>query len=80
MALLGLVGMTATYEGDQFENVTRLYDCGAVPLIAKKVDVEEASLDVASLELVNNLAFSGNTAVIQVSCMSLGIHLSFCYI
>ena len=58
--------MTATYDGDQFENVDRLMDCGVLPQIVEMIGSPESSVNATALLLASNLAFSGKKPVIQV--------------
>ena len=71
MAMTGMASMTATYDGDQFENVNRLKDCGVLPWIVETIDSEEGLLNGLALLLANNMAFSGNKSVIQVMVLAL---------
>ena len=65
-SLTGLVCMTATYDGDQFENVDRLMDCSVLPQIVEMIGSSQTSLNATALLLASNLAYSGRKAVVKV--------------
>ena len=63
--------MTATYDGDQFDNVDKLLECGVLPQIVGLVGSRESSMNGGALLLASNLAFSGKKAVVRVRAIDL---------